>query len=757
VQAQTCSALTGVVNTYAQVTAIGGNVVTINSTTYGASAPFAVGDYVILIQMTGAPPPQSGSNMGKYELKKVTAVSGTNITLNGITNTYTTSEKVQLVRVPYCPTATVTGAVTAKVWDGTTGGIVALKGNTLTLSAKIDASATGFSATNPLITSPFTSLSTGLGTTDGRGKAGSSNPGGGLTGGGGASTSNSNEGGGLGGGGSILTSGTDGGAPNSLSSPPKVLTGGGGGGGIIGGGGGGAGDGSGKDVFNGKGGGNGGGVAGGGAGGVGGQSALMLSASLGGGGGGVQGVGMGVDGTCVDSCSGSGGGSYGGGGGAASAFAGGDDSYGGGGGGSWTGGGIAGQNGSAYTIVSSGAGNDPVSIAITDSYHFLNNSNARLMMGGAGGSSTCQEGGIGGGIVLIDFTSVSGNNNSIISNGESKGLAPYCPTITPTPPSISASGAGGAGGGGGGQMILNVGSFTSSTTIEAKGGKGGDGNSPVSGGYHGGTGGAGGGGGGIWIYGSTTSSNTGGQTISVANTNLSGAGATLAGVSGGSAGASTNNPKNSRTTGTGGAGGNGLIIQSSPPTWVACTNPSPFSITGTNPTCASTTSGSIAFGSFPATGTYVYNYDDVNPYVTGVLGANASAISTTSLTGLAAGTYTVRLFDATDNTCYTDANVTLNPASGCGGGGGQPDLELTKTVDKATAVSGNTLTYTLTLKNIGTANATGVVVKDSLPAGLTFSSATASQGSYSDTTGLWTVGTVAVGATLTLTITATIN
>ena len=265
--AQTCGSLSGVINTYAPVTAISGNVVTIG-TTSGAAAPFANGDYIILIQMTGPPPPQTGSNMGKYELRTVTAVSGSNITLDGIINTYTTSEKVQIVRVPYCPTATVSAKVTAKVWDGTTGGIVALKGTTLTLNADIDASATGFSQTHFPTSTTFTSLSSGLGSTDGRGKPGSSNPGGGLGGGGGASTSNSNEGGGLGGSGSIITPGTNGGAPNSIKGTTPALSGGGGGGGIIGGGGGGAGDGSGKGVTNGRGGGNGGGVAGGGAGGV---------------------------------------------------------------------------------------------------------------------------------------------------------------------------------------------------------------------------------------------------------------------------------------------------------------------------------------------------------------------------------------------------------------------------------------------------------------------------------------------------------
>jgi len=44
-----------------------------------------------------------------------------------------------------------------------------------------------------------------------------------------------------------------------------------------------------------------------------------------------------------------------------------------------------------------------------------------------------------------------------------------------------------------------------------------------------------------------------------------------------------------------------------------------------------------------------------------------------------------------------------------------------------------------------------------LPAAVTYVSSSASQGSYNNATGLWTVGTVAVGTPLTLTITVTVN
>src|SRR5262249_39090555 len=59
--------------------------------------------------------------------------------------------------------------------------------------------------------------------------------------------------------------------------------------------------------------------------------------------------------------------------------------------------------------------------------------------------------------------------------------------------------------------------------------------------------------------------------------------------------------------------------------------------------------------------------------------------------------------------------------------------------------------------NNGPDTATGVTVQDTLPAGVAFVSASPSQGSYNPGTGVWTVGTVAVGAapTLILTVRAT--
>ena len=89
--------------------------------------------------------------------------------------------------------------------------------------------------------------------------------------------------------------------------------------------------------------------------------------------------------------------------------------------------------------------------------------------------------------------------------------------------------------------------------------------------------------------------------------------------------------------------------------------------------------------------------------------------------------------------------------------GARADVALTKTVDDPTPALGGTATFTVTVVNNGPDAATGVVVTDLLPAGLTFQSAIASVGSYNFGTGAWTVGNLANGASETLSIMATVT
>ncbi len=85
------------------------------------------------------------------------------------------------------------------------------------------------------------------------------------------------------------------------------------------------------------------------------------------------------------------------------------------------------------------------------------------------------------------------------------------------------------------------------------------------------------------------------------------------------------------------------------------------------------------------------------------------------------------------------------------------DLSLAKSVVSST-VPGATMAYSLTVTNASAATmaATGVVVKDILPAGVTFVSSSG-DGTYISGTGVWTVGTIPVGGTKTLTINVTVT
>ncbi len=85
------------------------------------------------------------------------------------------------------------------------------------------------------------------------------------------------------------------------------------------------------------------------------------------------------------------------------------------------------------------------------------------------------------------------------------------------------------------------------------------------------------------------------------------------------------------------------------------------------------------------------------------------------------------------------------------------DLGVNETVSDSVVSLGSNVTYTITVTNIGPDTASNVVVTDTLPAGLTFVSATASQGTYTNINGLvsFQLGTMTSGAQATLTLVAT--
>ncbi len=117
------------------------------------------------------------------------------------------------------------------------------------------------------------------------------------------------------------------------------------------------------------------------------------------------------------------------------------------------------------------------------------------------------------------------------------------------------------------------------------------------------------------------------------------------------------------------------------------------------------------------------------------------------------------------------ANVT-NTATVAGGGDATPgnntasnpttilassaDIAVTKTVNNPVPVVGTNVTFTITVTNTGPSNATGVQITDQLPNGYLFASSTASQGAYTNTTGIWSVGNLNAAQSASLQVVATV-
>jgi uncharacterized repeat protein (TIGR01451 family)/fimbrial isopeptide formation D2 family protein len=86
---------------------------------------------------------------------------------------------------------------------------------------------------------------------------------------------------------------------------------------------------------------------------------------------------------------------------------------------------------------------------------------------------------------------------------------------------------------------------------------------------------------------------------------------------------------------------------------------------------------------------------------------------------------------------------------------GVADLEVTKAVAPKSVFTGDRVTYTIVVTNHGPDNATGVIVRDQLPDGVTYVSSAG--GTYSAKTGAWTVGSLTTHSSASLTITATVG
>jgi len=112
------------------------------------------------------------------------------------------------------------------------------------------------------------------------------------------------------------------------------------------------------------------------------------------------------------------------------------------------------------------------------------------------------------------------------------------------------------------------------------------------------------------------------------------------------------------------------------------------------------------------------------------------------------GTYSITAMNA-DGCISTPAVVTIVAA--------KADLSVVNTVNNEHPIIGKNVVFTIVATNNGPDIGTGVTLTDVLQSGYTYVSSTTTKGTYEPSTGLWTIGTMNVSATETLTITATIN
>lgn len=128
--------------------------------------------------------------------------------------------------------------------------------------------------------------------------------------------------------------------------------------------------------------------------------------------------------------------------------------------------------------------------------------------------------------------------------------------------------------------------------------------------------------------------------------------------------------------------------------------------------------------------------------------ATLTMLATVNATGPYSNSATVSTTTRDVNPANNTASITPVPVASA-------DLGITKTVDNAAPFVGDNVSFTITVTNAGPSEATGVNVADVLPVGYSFGSATPSTGRW--TAPDWAVGSLAKGASATLTMLATVN
>ncbi|HOS85048.1 MAG TPA: hypothetical protein PK199_09050, partial [Bacteroidales bacterium] len=183
---------------------------------------------------------------------------------------------------------------------------------------------------------------------------------------------------------------------------------------------------------------------------------------------------------------------------------------------------------------------------------------------------------------------------------------------------------------------------------------------------------------------------------------------------------------------------------------IVASNAGPSAATGVNVTDLLPT-GYTYVSSTVTTGTYT---SGTGVWAIGGLANGASqtltVTATVNATGVYANTATIVANEADPTPANNTSTNTPTPVA-------QSNVGVVKTVDNATPNVGSNVTFTIVANNAGPSAATGVNVNDLLPTGYTYVSSTVTTGTYTSGTGVWAIGTIANGASQTLTVTATVN
>ncbi len=99
-----------------------------------------------------------------------------------------------------------------------------------------------------------------------------------------------------------------------------------------------------------------------------------------------------------------------------------------------------------------------------------------------------------------------------------------------------------------------------------------------------------------------------------------------------------------------------------------------------------------------------------------------------------------------DNDSYS-VDITVNSV----------DVQIVKLVNDNAPNETSIISYTIAATNLGPGEATFFRISDPLPAGITFVSASASQGTYNESTGVWDIGTVANAISHTLSVSVSVD